>query len=312
VCALALSCGSGSGGTGASDELVAACNNEEQVNCSTQDKCEGSFASLVYGSESNCVTRLSQQCQLQAISPGATYGSTGLATCAANQAAQTCNQWIGLLTPGCGFSGTRGLGNPCRFDGQCASGFCDAISFHTTGNVCGLCHNPPAEGTACNSSCGGDNSVVCEHDASGAGTCVRAGNGGDSCDAVAVCNTGFACAIPPGASKGTCLPSTGNAGDACNDEAGPLCDYRRRIFCNGLTHVCAVAANAAPGAACGILADGSVAECAGGVCRGTGTQGVCVAYLPDGAACPSGNAPCAPPGICDQGTCRIVGGDVCD
>jgi hypothetical protein len=311
-----LSCAGKSEQASVSNDLAAACAAAAQIECTMAESCEAGYATVLYGSVSACLTRSTEAYQLRAASPGAVYGVAGLDTCTANQQAQTCDEWIGTLTPGCGFIGTKGMGEPCRDGDQCASGFCDDYLYYTKRDVCGVCEPPHVEGEPCSSACGGDGTIQCEHDATGMGHCVRLGSIGQTCSDLAPCATGLGCAVSSGSTAGQCQPATGNDGDACDPELGPLCDYRRRIFCNAQTHTCATAQLAAPGEACGTLGDGSVAECADAYCPVTvssSTTGTCVAYIPDGAACTggSGNVPCEPRALCAAGVCRIVGGEVC-
>jgi hypothetical protein len=298
-------------------DVVTACQNEATSNCTKRDQCEAGYEAVVYGSLGNCIARYAQWCDRRAVAPGSMPSSVQLATCTTNQEAQTCDEWIGTLTPGCGFVGTKPTGEPCLSGSQCASGFCDEFLYATERDVCGVCASPRAEGDSCSSSCGGDGSVACEFDPSGVNRCVKLASAGASCDAVAGCATGLVCAIPLAATTGQCLPATGNDGDPCDDRAGPICDYRRRLYCNAQTHVCGLARALAPGEPCGRLADGSVGECASGVCQKAASNsaaGVCVAYIPDGAHCTFGigTVPCAPPALCASGTCRIVGGELCE
>jgi len=297
-------------------DVVAACAENARIACELSDACQGGSSTLLYGSEETCAARTALSCEHRATSPGAGYGSAEIKTCIANQQAQTCEEWVGTLTPGCGFVGTRANGTNCEYGSQCASGFCDAYRYYTDGNVCGVCANPPVEGQACNSSCGGDGTVRCEHDGT-AGRCVRLGAMGQACGATAHCATGLNCAIAANATIGQCLPATANEGDPCDDEVGPLCDYRRRIYCNALTATCVMAQNAGLGEICGSLADGGVAQCANSVCQPAGASahnGKCIAFLADGAACTygPGSIPCTPPALCAYGQCRIVGGELCD
>ena len=315
---LLFGCGGGGGAESSTvpSDVVAACAHAEMIGCTKMEACEGGWATVVYGSVDACATRLAQECERRATSPGARYGAADIQTCAANQDAQTCNQWIGILTPGCGYLGTKPMNEACRFNSQCASGFCDQYLFYTQRNVCGFCASQPAEGAQCHSSCGGDGSVSCEHAPNGQATCARLGSPGTTCDAIARCSVGLGCVISPGDTVSRCQPAAGNVGDPCDDTVGPQCDYRRRIYCNAQLGSCAQAQNVAPGGPCGTLADGSVGQCRQGTCLGASsiTPGTCVAYLPDGSPCTfgTGTISCTPPAICDVGVCRIVGGEVCE
>lgn len=309
------SCGGHSEPTDEPVDITSACAEAARVYCTTLESCEGGYASVVYGSADRCVARWTEAYKRRAESPGAGYGASEIETCSAHQLAQTCQDWIGTLTPGCDFTGTKALGQPCWFGSQCKSGFCDQPQYYSDRNVCGVCAAPLAEGDSCSSFCEG--ALICAHDATAAGQCVRRGASGESCDAAALCLPGLACAFSAGGATGQCYPATGNEGDPCADEAGIFCDYQRLIYCNALTHTCAVAQTAAPGSLCGTLADGSSAFCGGGTCRKDpgASSGVCVAYLKDGALCnfgPGVLTSCAPPAICASGVCRIVGGALCE
>ena len=302
-----------------SSDVIAACAGTAHTSCSISDSCQGGWATLTYGSLEACDERGAEACEKRAASAGKGYGVREIKTCEANQLAQTCEEWVGTLTPGCGFVGLRGNGAPCLYGSQCASGFCDEYRYYTTRNVCGVCATPPPEGGACNSSCGGDGMVSCVHDDGAAtGHCVRLGARDDACDKTAPCGTGLGCAIPSGETSGRCLPTMGDVGDACDDQVGPFCDYRRRIYCNHSTSTCTAAQNAALGQPCGTLASGEIAQCVESACHAEQAEavaGTCIAYLPDGAACTFGPGTirqCAPPALCASGVCRIVGGELCD
>lgn len=307
--------GSSDRGDGISNEVIAACAAFARTECDMADSCQGGVSTLVFGSAEACAGRTATACERRVTSSGESVGTTDLMTCQSNQLAQTCDEWVGTLTPGCGFIGTHANGAPCLFNSQCASGFCDDYLYYTERNVCGVCANPPAEGEACSSSCGGDGTVQCVHDGD-AGYCVRLGGPRQACDAGTPCGTGLACATPAGATSGQCLPATGGVGDACDDETGPFCDYRRQIHCNRTIATCEVAQSVAPGARCGLLADGSVAQCASGACQAAASEltGTCVPFLQDGAVCTfgPGSTPCEPPALCASGICRIVGGELCE
>src|SRR5450755_4851401 len=144
-------------------DIAAACTNEESIACMTEDSCEGGFATLIYGSVGNCISRRTRECELEVASLGTAYGAPEITTCAMNQAAQTCDEWIGTLTPGCGFNGTKAVGEPCLYNAQCASRLCDAFRYNNEREVCGVCASLPSEGDACSSSCGAEGVLSCEY-----------------------------------------------------------------------------------------------------------------------------------------------------
>jgi hypothetical protein len=313
-------CGSrATGAAGVASDIAAACASSRMVECNKMETCEGGWATTIYGSVDTCVARLTVACERFAMSPGSGVTAAELSTCGANQQAQSCDEWFGIRTPGCGYSGLKVDREPCRFGSQCINGFCNQYLYRTQRNVCGVCGVAPQLGDRCDSSCGGDGSLACEYSnpSDSRGTCVASGGAGDTCGATAPCLPGLLCALPTaGATSGQCAPAEGNVGDPCDDTVGPFCDYRRRIYCNDQLGTCALAQDVEPGGACGVLADGSTGQCRGGICLGSsaGVPGTCIAYLPDGSPCtfgPGTQSSCTPPAICDTGICRISGGELC-
>lgn len=295
-----------------------ACEEAETLECALYDSCESGLTTTIYGSQSNCVSRRTRACILRALSPGASIGATDITTCTDNQAAQSCDEWVGRLTPGCGFVGTKANGENCRDNVQCASGFCDQVLYYTESDVCGVCAAPPIEGQPCHSSCGRDESLACVHFGQDAGQCLRVPGDGEACDVNRRCGVGFQCATPRGTTTGVCMPANGKIGDACDIENGPMCDVYERIYCNQSTHTCEPARVVELGEACGLLSDGSTGVCAQSACVSSvsgATIGTCVAYAADGDRCtfgPGSTVRCQPPAICANGACRIVGGELCE
>jgi hypothetical protein len=293
------------------------CAEEARVECARRDECQGGTATLVYGSLENCMTRQAAGCESAKSSPGESNVLEQATLCTTNQVAQTCDEWVGTLTPGCGFTGSKPLGSDCWFNSQCASGFCDEYDYYTQHNVCGVCAAPPLEGDACDSACSAYGVLQCKHDAAGNGRCVKLGALGEHCDDATSCGPHLGCAIAVSTSGGTCLPATGLEGAPCNDETGPLCAFEQLFACNAPMQVCQHAQRAEAGAPCGTLADGSTAVCSSSFCdvASDSSSGVCVAYLADGARCsfgPSVHQRCAPPAVCANGVCAIVGGELCE
>lgn len=299
-------------------DLAAACHDDATVQCQMTDLCEPGLATLVYGSSDTCIERLTQACEAKALSPGANYGTTGIIQCYANQAAQTCAEWLGSLTPGCGHVGTNPNGASCRFSSQCQSGFCDQYAWYTKRSVCGVCAPARMQGESCNSACEPTGDLACVHDANGAGTCTRRRALGETCSSTLPCAPGLRC--PDTGGPTICETTTPNLGDPCDDVSGPYCNTWSGLYCSPLSHACELPRIVAFGAPCGLLNDGTRATCASGAsCLLSGQTGVCAQYYPDGAACTYGPGirSCTPPAIClfaqnaTSGTCQIVGGEIC-
>jgi hypothetical protein len=315
---LAAACGGQEAGSAGPKDLLVACSESERIECGKAEECEGGLATRVYGSVEVCTARLTDLCRQAGRALGAVDAASNIAICAANQQAQSCDEWVGKLTPGCGFVGSKPDGSPCEINGQCASGFCDQIEFFTLHNVCGVCAPPPIEGGACASACAADGELVCIHDSAGVGRCVRLGQVDEVCDTAKPCASGLRCALPDGATTGVCKAVSANLGDACHDSNGPFCDYRQGAYCEPTTLTCALPVTSETGGACGALPDDTRAVCRGGegcVFPAAGaTAGTCVPFLTDGARCGSGyGVPfCFPPAICASGTCRLVGPEICE
>src|SRR5258706_372619 len=237
---LGAACGDSRPGPDVPPEIVAACAEDATVGCAKKDACERGLATATYGSEATCIERLSRSCEQRRTSPGDARNLQALATCDANQRAQTCDEWVGTLTPGCRFAGLKPSGARCLFDAQCASSFCDAFDYPRPRAVCGACAPAPAEGEPCHSACAYFTGLQCVWDANGNGRCVRPRAEGEACDELTPCSSGRQCAKPVGASAGTCQAVSAKPGDACDDVAGPFCDYRIGADCNPSTHACAL------------------------------------------------------------------------
>lgn len=127
------------------DEITAACIATHRVSCEMFESCLDGGATRSYGSVDVCVERLTSYCVQEVRAEGVTAGVEGVEACGAAQQAQTCDEWVGTLTPGCGYSGTQSNGTSCRHHAQCASGFCN----YTDDLACGVCEEVAREGESC-------------------------------------------------------------------------------------------------------------------------------------------------------------------
>jgi hypothetical protein len=291
----------------ASPELVKACRDTAAIDCERTDECGGGSATLLYGSRTECITRAALYCEKKALSPGVLRSAADIETCGSNQQAQSCEEWIGILTPGCSGAGSRPNGSACSTDAQCKSWFCDSADAYAE---CGTCAPVPGEGDPCGTWCGPIMDMQCVR-----GRCVRLGQLGSACSPAAPCRSIFQCPIDSGTASGECAAASATLGETCDDFAGPFCNRVGGLFCDPASHTCAAWLIAQNGGACGTLPDGTVAVCREGACMRTGgATATCTPFLADGAPCELGPGTqlCRPEATCASGRCAIVGAAACD
>jgi hypothetical protein len=140
----------GAGGGGASAQggapldlaaAQAACEAAMQVQCTRQVECEPELTDAYL----KVCLDLKSQCPSRFFSPGTGYSVEGLAACTESWKTFPCEALLLGKSPDCVRLGTRKIGEPCRFRGQCASGICSAPDPAT----CGVCVPAVASGAAC-------------------------------------------------------------------------------------------------------------------------------------------------------------------
>jgi len=299
-----------------------ACESYARADCARRSACtNGFFIARVYGDLATCERRVREGCATALGARGTGQTPAGAQACAAALPSVACvdllngdNPPAACATP----TGTLTMGAACRFGAQCQSGWC-AVPWGTN---CGTCASRPTAGASCNGpgaqlGCGGGGLTCAGETATSPGTCVALGARGALCDLTHPCGAGLSCTpVALAAMRRTCEPAVSMVGAACGGASTPGCDGALGLACNTMTRTCQAITAAAPGAACGLLDDGSFAACAnGGDCEGyslMNPRGTCRASAADGAACDRRQGPyCRTPASCvgadagTAGTCTL-------
>ncbi len=303
--------------TGSSSGITAdqACGDLAKARCDKRDACTANLGNKrAFGDAATCLAREKLGCGegLAAPSTGATPDT--VAKCAAAYTMTSCADFLGNNPPAaCIVPGPKADGTPCAFGGQCKSTYCNKDKTAT----CGVCGAAPAPGSSC-----ADTFCARGQECVAATTlCQPFAAANAMCSAELPCQRGLSCtpnAAMPG--TGTCLPAVAKAGDPCLDGGKAGCDNSLGLYCGGMKGMrsCQVFKDAADGAACGALGDGTVAVCVGGACFANGMGNACKAYAKDGAACDTTAGPtCLAPARCivngagTKGTCTLPTGATC-
>jgi hypothetical protein len=319
-----------------------ACTDSVKASCQKRDACSngagatpnGSFANvLLYGSESDCESRTTQNCMSALTAPGAGQSTSNIESCVATYANYACTDFrdgnpSGACIPPAGGLGT---GAACAFNTQCSSTFCHLTQFM----VCGNCEPLPAIDTACtyNGDCGRDMACAIPTGQT-TGTCaIYVGSGGACLPGTSPCQSGYDCvgSVEATSTAGTCQAQGSALGAACDrsSKTAANCDYNLGLTCipaasGSGVGICKALTLAPAGQACGVVSAGtpavvqSQAVCeAGGEC----INALCVAYATDGQACDSDatiGPPCESPARCvptaaggTAGTCTYPNASAC-
>lgn len=299
-----------------------ACDAFARADCARRDACSNGFAvRRAYGDLATCEQRVRDACVTSLGARGTGQTPANVTACAAAYPSVACVDLLNgtNLPASCGAQvGAVANGAPCRYASQCQSGYCAV----PTGTNCGVCAARPAAGAACNGpgapiGCGGSGLTCAGETAMAAGACVALGARGTLCDPTHPCGAGLSCTpVALTAMRRTCEPAGTTVGAPCGGPSAPGCDAALGLACNTMSRTCQVIALAAPGAECGLGADGGFTVCAaGGDCMGyslMNPRGTCRAAAADGAPCDRGNGPyCRTPASCVTagdaltGTCAL-------
>jgi hypothetical protein len=297
-------------GCGWGPSWTLACQDYAEARCERRDDCSAGFnLRTLYGDLATCVAREQLSCTLGAGAPGATNTPVTVEECAVAMRAMGCADFFAShMPPVCRFTGTRAMGAPCAFGGQCASSYC-------SGNktaICGTCGPPPVEGAPCvESSCGFDLQCVQRTQ-----ICQAVPMAGMPCDQNAIpCGVDLACITAAvGVTAGTCMTSIATPGQACGGSLGG-CDSSIGLTCGGIAssqRTCQPIATGSDGVACGALTTGTFAACSAGACYTAngialvGEIGACKTDAADGQPCDPTHGPsCVLPARCVAGFCTL-------
>ena len=276
-----------------------ACQDAAQALCAKRASCtDGAGITRTNGDMPTCIAEELQQCTLALAAPDSGNTPSAVENCAAAYGSQSCTDFLNGSPPvACTPAGSRAMGRPCTFNGQCQSAFCvrDKIS------VCGTCAPPPAVGDACiDGNCAhGQTCVAATH------TCQALVAAGQPCDGP-TCSAGLNCVgtdvINMG--TGTCMMAGASAGTACGASSAG-CAGVLGLACSGSAgaKTCMMMTFGDDGAACGpSTADVVRSSCKAGSCytaSGAAAEpqtGTCKADVAPGAACDTMLGPaCMPP-----------------
>lgn len=261
--------------------------------CGKMAQCWPWLLKASYGDMETCVHRSAALCSNVLTAHGSSWTPEKIDACAEALPTISCDTWWNSVAPACDPGpGQLADGTRCIDKSQCQGGAC--LQGGSSG--CGVCSSVSPLGGPCQASAECAPGAACSPE----GKCVLPIEEAGSCDAQNLCAVSLRCV------QGKCVPLA-RAGEAC-DPAGFDCNFFEGLTCDPSTNQCASVKLAPAGQPCGPI-NGELITCgAGAICS---AQGVCVAPLPDGAACGAqSESSCTPPATCIGGTCTIPG-DVC-
>ncbi len=281
-----------------SDPVSRACSAQAKAYCERLLSCTPTFASLFYSDGDDCNATVQQRCETFAAMPGVSVDETRVSGCSSNVSAMSCGDFLSASARGdvspfaCVLSGSRGTGEACFEDWQCAAGVCVIAA-----GTCGTCEVPLAVGASCTSGeavCGPRDAAYC--DLGGTGTCRAYGGVGAACEPQQDpwCRPGLSCR-PSTPHVCEAPPTTPNA--PCDGLGADECSFPAGLTCAGS---CEPIRPTGLGESCGDLLH---------VCRaGTycSARGICEAAPVVGESCGGsshGLYLCQLPALCVNGTC---------
>jgi hypothetical protein len=298
---------------------VKACTDLAQALCMKRASCtNGAGITRANGDMSTCVSREELTCTTTLAAPDTGNSPALVEKCVADYAAYSCTDFLNGNPPAdCAPAGSRAVGDPCTFNGQCTTAFCGRAKNAN----CGVCALAPAPGDSCASSSCGHNQAC----TAASMVCAVYGTAGSACGTDAPCGAQLNCAGANATGMNTCMTPVMTGGAACG--AGTAgCDPTVGLYCGGVAgnKSCMQIAYVGDGAPCGLQPDGARAACKAGLCytaarvAGEGEVGTCKAYAPDGAPCDATLGPaCMPPARCittgtgTAGTCSVPDATTC-
>ncbi len=289
--------GDGSGDSGGSVSATKACTDNATSYCNQLSMCAPFLLTVQYGNLATCETRNTTACADVLAAPGTGWTGSVLEACVAARTALDCDDFLeGKPAPkACLVTGQIITSDPCRYDGQCGSGYCR----YASGMSCGNCVNLGETGAPCTTSADCDGNLMCTSGTSG--TCQPPSGVGATCGATTPCQQGLACI------SAMCVQPSGLLGATCNpanDSAD--CDYDQGLYCDSVSKECTEYLTPQAGGACG---GSTPTACAGG---GTCYKSACVPPVQDGSMCaPATGLNCLYPSTCNSGTCGLYTASQC-
>jgi hypothetical protein len=291
-----------------------ACADLAQAMCAKRASCtNGAGITRANGDMDTCVAEEQQLCTLALAAPGTGNSPDAVERCVASYGSLSCTDFLNGIPPvACTPAGSRAIGDPCTFNGQCESAFCA----RARNSACGTCAAPPSVGDPClDGNCAHGQTCV-----NSTNTCQAIVAGGQPCDGQ-TCTALYNCvaADTVNMGPGTCEMAGASVNVACGPGTAG-CAGVLGLACGGPAgaKTCITITFGDDGAACGPSADGGRTACKAGGCfttTGPATEaqmGTCKADVGAGAACDIMLGPlCKPPGRCvvsgtsTAGTCTI-------
>jgi hypothetical protein len=264
-----------------------------------------------------CVARETTACENGASAPSTGVTADSINACATARASESCDDYYNNNPPMACHSqaGTLADGQPCEFNAQCSSAFCQIAK----NAACGVCGKPAEAGASC-ATFGCDYGLNCVNKTQ---FCQPYGAAGAMCDSSTPCGHGLSCVGATATTKGTCQASGKTVGAACDPKAAtaPGCDRSASLWCNATSKTCTMITTAMTGGSCGAQASGDYVVCAaGGFCNGGSATkaGTCVAVAADGATCDPADTTgptCESPARCvtvgSASTCKLNSASNC-
>jgi hypothetical protein len=298
-----------------------ACADLAQAMCAKRQTCtNGAGITRANGDMGTCLAEEQQLCTLALSAPDTGGSPANTEKCAAAMGGSSCTDFLNGNPPAaCTPAGTRAMGAPCAFNGQCGSAFC----VRDKSSICGACSPMPSIGDPClDGNCGHGQTCV-----GSPRTCQALVATGQPCDGQ-TCSAGLNCVgvdvVNMGA--GTCMMAGATVGAACGTGTAQ-CAGVLGLACSGPggSKTCMMMTFGDDGAACGpSSADVVRSACQAGACytdSGPAAEpqtGTCKADVDPGAACDTTLGPaCKPPGRCvviansSAGTCMTPDPSLC-
>ncbi len=292
-----------------------ACTQVAAARCARSAACDLDSIRVRFGDVATCQAEQKAEC-LNSLSATSTAANpSAMIACANALPSVACSDYNENFLPATCQApvGKLAAGAVCAFNGQCRSQFC-GIGKNAN---CGVCQTLPSVNDSCAqlANCGPglecvNKGMVCVSEVT---------KTGDMCDADIPCAAGFSCvgakaeSATVAATEGTCQPSVGTAGAACDPKrkTSAGCDATRGLACDPTSMVCIAIQIADAGAPCdnNLTLCSSAATCV--IPAGT-TAGTCVAAAADGAPCDTVSGPnclilsrCVVTGAGSAGTCVL-------
>jgi len=233
VCAALTACNNGPNG---GPSAATACADEANALCMLRDSCGPNFEiARLYGTLAQCTMRTAATCVHSLAATGQGNTPAHVESCAAAYPGESCSDFfdgnpVAACVPP---MGSLPSGAACGAPGQCASGYC-AIAQN---QVCGTCQPLPAVGASCQvqADCGRDLACAIPSGATTGSCAAFVPSGGACLTGHQPCQSGFACVgdDPATMKMGTCQTAGATVGAACDGsrKTAPSCDGADGFVC---------------------------------------------------------------------------------